>query len=176
MYFLSDTPSAVREVQKFLYVISDKVNTAVPRIAIDGIYGAETESAVRVFQEIYRHNVSGKVDRETFESLYSLYSAAVIDIELSDYLLTDQGFPITLGTQNNDVAVIHLLINELGKTYTDIGYVNVRSTYFSDESQAAVIELQKIFNQPTTGVVDKHLFLRMRDELSALQRLKVVYV
>lgn len=175
MYFLSDTPSAIREVQKFLYVISDSVNTAVPRVAIDGIYGEETESAVRVFQEIYGHGVSGKVDRETFDSLYSLYSEALIDIRVSDFLLTNEGFPIVLGMQNNDVIAVHLLISELGKTYKDIGYVNVKSTYFSTDSKNAVMELQKIFNVPVTGEVDKLFFLRMRQELDAIKRLNTVY-
>ena len=72
MYFLSDSPAAIREVQKFLYVISYRVNSDVPRVAIDGIYGPETEAAVIAFQEIYGHSASGSVDRETFDSLYTL--------------------------------------------------------------------------------------------------------
>ncbi len=175
MYFLSDTSAAIREVQKFLYVISDSVNSQVPRVAIDGIYGPETEYAVRTFQKIYGHEISGKVDRETFDNLYALYSEAIIDIRVSDYILTEDGFPITLGTQNNDVIAVHLIINELGKTYTDIGYVNVKSSYFSEGSQGAVMELQKIFNVPVTGEVDKLFFERMKTELDALKRLNTVY-
>ena len=175
MYFLSDFPAAIREVQRFLYVISYNVNNEVPRVAIDGIYGGETEAAVRAFQEIYGHGVTGKVDRETFESLYSVYSEAVVDISVGDYLITDEGFPIVLGAQNNDVTLVHLLINELSKTYTDIGYVNIKSTYFSEDSRNAIIELQKIFKYDITGEVDKHFFIRMMQELDAIKRLNTVY-
>ncbi len=175
MYFLSDSTAAIREVQKFLYVISYNVNNLVPRVAIDGIYGNETERAVRVFQEIYGHDVSGRVDRETFESLFAVYNDAIIDINVSDYLITDAGFPITQGVQNNDVTIVHILINELSKTYTDIGYINVKSAYFSADSQNAVMELQKIFNLPVTGEVDKHFFMRMRQEIDAIKRLNTVY-
>ena len=151
------------------------MNSDVPRVAIDGIYGPETEAAVIAFQEIYGHSASGSVDRETFDSLYKVYSEAMIDIEASDYLITDEGFPIALGAQSNDVLAVHILINELGKTYTDIGYVNVKSTYFSSDSQNAVMELQKIFNLPLTGTVDKLFFMRMRQELDAIKRLNTVY-
>ena len=175
MYFLSDTSAAIREIQKYLYLISDRVNTNVPRVAIDGIYGPETEAAVRVFQEIYGLTVSGTVERETFENLYLTYSEALIDVNLDNYVLTDEGFPIALGTQNNDVVIVHLMINELSKTYTDIGYVNPNSSYFSLDSQNAVEELQKIFKVDVTGMVDKLFFERMDQELMALRRLNMVY-
>ena len=175
MYFLSDTPAAIREIQRFLYVISDRINNDVPRVAIDGIYGFETEAAVRSFQEIYGLSVTGRVDRDTFDNLYLIYKNAVIDINLDDYVLTDAGFPILLGTQNNDVIAVHLMIDELRKTYKDIGFVNIKSPYFSEQSQNAVMELQKIFNTSVTGIVDKLFFERMRRELDAIKRLNLVY-
>lgn len=175
MYFLSDTSAAIREVQKFLYVVSYNVNDEVPRVAIDGIYGPETESAVRSFQQIWGLEISGKVDRATFDALYVVYREAVLDQSLSDILLTEDGFPIVLGTQNNDVIAVHLLINELGKTYRDIGFINVKSSYFSESSQSAVKELQKIFNLSITGDVDKYLYERMKKEHEAIKRLNTVY-
>lgn len=175
MYFLSDTASAIREVQRFLYVVSYNVNDEIPRVAIDGIYGPETELAVRSFQRIYGLEVTGVVDLATFNTLYVAYLEVVEDQSYSDTILTDEGFPITLGTQNNDVVLLHLLINELGKTYADIGFVNVKSSYFSEESQNAVKELQKIFNLPVTGEVDKRLYYRMKKENEALKRLNTVY-
>ena len=176
MYFLSDTPAAIREVQKFLYVISDRIHNEVPRVAIDGIYGPGTEVAVRIFQQIYGLEESGKVDRSTFDILYIAYNSAMVDIALSDFILTDAGFPIVLGSQNNDVVLVHLLINELGKTYKDIGFVNTRSSYFSEESQNAVKELQKIFKLTESGEVDKLFFESMKQELEAIKRLNAVYI
>ena len=50
MYPLSDKVSAIREVQKFLHLISDKKGSTIPRVSIDGIYGEETRGAVSEFQ------------------------------------------------------------------------------------------------------------------------------
>ena len=67
MYELSDERAAITEVQKFLHVISDDTNGKIPRVAIDGIYGAESRDAVRIFQLEY--NLKQKFDQNLFSSL-----------------------------------------------------------------------------------------------------------
>lgn len=174
MYALSDKPAAIREVQKFLHVISDRVNRNIPRVAIDGIYGDETAEAVRIFQEIYNINPSGLVDRVTFDTLFIKYRDAVIEARLRDYIITDEGFPIKVGSQSNDVIAVHLLITELAKTYSDIGNVG-KGSYFSENSRNATIELQRIFRFPLTGEIDAIFFERMKTEVDALKRANEVY-
>ena len=115
MYELLNKPAAIKEVQKFLYVISDRVNNKVPRVAIDGIYGNETRNAVLIFQRLYDLEGDGTVDRITFDKMYILYEEARNSDLSFDYIITENGFPVKLGDQNNDVIYIHLLINELKK-------------------------------------------------------------
>lgn len=174
MYALSDKPAAIREVQKFLHVISDSVNTSIPRVAIDGIYGEETENAVKIFQQLYGLEINGFVDIITFDMLYSLYSEALIDKNIRDYVITYEGFPIKTGNISDDVLVIHLMFSELEKTYKDIGR-SEKSTYFSDKSRNTAMELQKIFRFPITGEVDARFFERMKIEIAAIKRLNEVY-
>lgn len=174
-YRLSDKPGAIREVQKFIHIISDRVNSDIPRVAIDGIYGEETLDAVRIFQTIYGLEIDGLVDRATFDMLFIMYRDAIIDIRTSDYIITDIGFPLKIGNQNNDVLALHLIILELRKTYTDIGAVS-KSTYFSESTKNAVMNMQKIFRMPVTGEVDSLLYDRMNYELDAIRRLNQIYI
>lgn len=174
MFELLDKRAAIKEIQKFLNIISDRVNRDVPRIAIDGIYGIETHNAVKTFQEIYGINNSGKVDNDTFDLLFLLYSEAVTDANRRDFILTDKKFPFMVGSQGNDVLIINLLINELSKSYFGIEGTN-KSTYFSESTEEAVSVLQNAFLMGITGEVDAALFERMIIELKAIRRIEAVY-
>ncbi len=168
MYELNDTTSAIKEVQKFLYVVSDKLHPEVPRISIDGIYGAETEEAVKIFQALYDIEPTGKVDRITFELLYKAYDENKGVSE--EYIIQTEYFPTKAGDQGNHVLHIHLLMLELAQKYPDIGRIP-KTTYFSNESISATKELQKIFNYAQNGEIDKELYLRILTELNAIKRL-----
>ena len=174
MYELSDERAAITEVQKFLHVISDDTNGKIPRVAIDGIYGAETRDAVRIFQLEYNLNSTGEVDKETFDLLYALYIASIEEREFSDYIITDEGFPLKVGMQNNDVLLLHLLIEELSKTYSDIDPVK-KTTYFSESTENAVKNLQRIFRTTENGEVDFLLYQRITYELDAIRRINEKY-
>ena len=176
MYELLNKPAAIKEVQKFLYVISDRVNNEVPRVAIDGIYGDETRNAVLIFQQLYDLDGDGTVDRITFDKMYVLYKEAVNDDLSSDYIITENGFPVKVGDQNNDVVYIHLLINELRKTYQDIQGVDTKSNYFSDVTKKAVEDLEQIFSIDGNGEVDVDFLSRMEMELEALKRIRETYI
>ena len=175
MYELLNKPAAIKEVQKFLYVISDRVNNEVPRVTIDGIYGDETKNAVLIFQRLYNLEGDGTVDRITFDKMYILYKQARNNDMSSDYIITENGFPVKLGDQNNDVVYIHLLINELKKTYQDIQGVDIKSNYFSDVTKKAVEDLDQIILIDGNGEVDANFLLRMENELDALNRIREIY-
>ena len=176
MYDLLDKPAAIREIQKFLFVISDKVNKEVPRIAIDGIYGEETRNAVVIFQNLYDIDGDGSVDRITFDKMYVLYRDALDEDLRQDYIITDAGFPISVGTQNNDVLYVHLLLNELSKTYKDIERVDVKSTFFSERSRRAVMDLEKIFRIDGNGEINSLFLSRMETEIDSIRRRNEKYI
>ncbi len=176
MYELLDKPAAIREIQKFLFVISDKVNNKVPRVAIDGIYGEETKNAVVIFQDLYDIDGDGTVDRITFDKMYVLYKDALDEDLRSDYIITNGGFPISVGAQNNDVLYVHLLLNELGKTYKDIERIDIKSTFFSERSSRAVKDLEKIFRIDGNGEIDSLFLLRMENEIDSIKRRNEEYI
>jgi len=176
MYELLDKAAAIREIQKFLFVISDTINSDVPRVAIDGIYGEETRNAVLIFQNLYDLDGDGTVDRITFDKMYILYRDAIDENLSRDYIITDGGFPISVGTQNNDVLYIHLLLNELKKRYRDIESVDTKNTFFSENSKNAVMDLEKIFRIKSKGEVDSPFLLRMEKEIDSIKRANEKYI
>ncbi|MBE5939971.1 MAG: peptidoglycan-binding protein [Lachnospiraceae bacterium] len=62
----------VRQVQEQLDRIS-MTYSAIPRVAIDGIYGTGTAEAVRKFQEIFGLGVSGVIDYRTWYKISQIY-------------------------------------------------------------------------------------------------------
>ena len=174
MYRLSDKTAAIKEVQRFLFVISDRVNEEVPRVAIDGIYGNETSEAVAYFQKIYGLLADGNVNRETFDLLFFLYDEAMNQLQLHNYIITDEGFPLTIGMQNHDVMVLNLILTELRYTYPDISHVE-KINYFSKSTQNAIMDLQKIFGEEESGIVDEIFYKRLKDELNSTHMLKKDY-
>ena len=143
MYDLQDKPAAIREVQRYLNLISDNSENKIPRIGIDGIYGDETRGAVSKFQELYKLQISGIVDLLTFTAIYEEYERILDESNRREYLITDIGFPITLGMQGKDVLYINLLLKELSNTYRDIGYIEESKYYWMIDYNNKTVKLNK---------------------------------
>ena len=171
MYRLSDKPAAIREVQKFLFLIREKVEPKIPRVSIDGIYGIETRDAVKEFQKIYGIEESGKVNKETFDLLFLIYNTAITELNEIDFLISEEGFPVKRGDQNSDVAVINHALRQLRETFPDITRAD-KSDYFSLSGENAVKELQSIFGEKQSGRVDAALLKRFNKEITASHNLK----
>ena len=171
---LFDENAATKEVQTFLHVLSDRENGDIPRVAIDGIYGEETREAVREFQKIYGLYESGTVDRETFDLLNEMYLDVLLREEASNAVLVTDPFPLSLGSQGNEVLILNVMLLELEKTYRDIGSVK-KSSYYSTETENAVTNLQRIFRVRENGVVDALFYDRLKDELVFIKLLDTEY-
>lgn len=63
---------AVRTIQEQLNRIAENY-PAIPRVAADGIYGQETENAVRIFQRIFHLPQTGVVDYRTWYKISEIY-------------------------------------------------------------------------------------------------------
>jgi hypothetical protein len=64
----------VRTIQEQLNKISE-VYTAIPKVAVDGVYGTQTAEAVRAFQRIFNLPVTGVVDKATWYRISGIYVA-----------------------------------------------------------------------------------------------------
>lgn len=66
------TGPKVEQMQEQLNAISNNY-PLIPRIAVDGIYGEETQKAVEVFQDIFNLPVTGIVDYRTWYKIQEIY-------------------------------------------------------------------------------------------------------
>ncbi len=78
----------VRVLQSYLNYISDR-NPVISKVEVDGIYGTQTEKAVRTFQEFYGLPVkTGRVNTLTWNAIVSVYEDFY-----SGSLATDKQYP-----------------------------------------------------------------------------------
>ena len=63
---------AVRTIQEQLNRISENY-PAIPKVAVDGIYGPATEESVRVFQRVFKLPQTGVVDYRTWYKISEIY-------------------------------------------------------------------------------------------------------
>ena len=164
MYRLGDERAAIREIQKYLHFVSDRVTKEVPRIAIDGIFGEETKEAVKAFQRLKGIDESGKVDYLTFTLLYDEFLQAKLLYGQESYFIDENVFPIKRGDMGRETLYINLMLDELRAVFKSIGRVDLKP-YFSRSTENAVRDIRSIFRLPDLPIVDLDLFDKMRYEL-----------
>ena len=169
MYQQSDKTPAIKEIQEYLFFLSDKKYESIKRIPIDGVFDKETEDAVIAFQLATSLEPTGIVDYETFTTLYTEYVRVYEEYNEKGYIFGDGSFPLQENDQNEDVRALHVMINELRKNYTKIGEVGTGS-YFSSRTGDAIEAISKIFLLPKTRKLNKGLYKRMKEEIESIKQ------
>lgn len=149
-----DSGSNVRMLQFYLDFIST-FNDFIPKVAIDGIYGPNTENAVRAYQQAYGLPITGTVNQQTWDSMYELYFSILSTLP-SDYLgqsiVPYPGVVLYRGSSGENVSTIQTYLSRIAEVYTEIPKVTVTG-YFGDETEAAVLAYQNLFGLDPRGVV-----------------------
>lgn len=73
---------SVRQMQDQLNAIAN-VYTAIPKVAVDGTFGPQTEASVKAFQEVFGLPANGIVDLPTWYRISELYVAVTRIAELN---------------------------------------------------------------------------------------------
>ena len=172
MYRINDKKAAIKEIQKYLYVISDAMyDKKLPRVSITSVFDSETTAAILKYQELNGLKESGIVDYNTFTSLYRDYSSIIKEKSVSDFIVGETPFPLSKGTQSEDVRALHIIINELTDRFDSIENVGY-GAYYSTATVNAVKTLRRIFGFEITETVDKQLYERLRKELAVLNSMR----
>ena len=115
MYRVNDKKEAVRQLQTFLFALSERGD--IPHLAIDGIFSEETKRSVSEFQRQNSLFPSGKADKTTFDLIYKEY----IDYTKSKKIREGtSAFPLKIADKGTEVARLSTLLYELSEYYTDI--------------------------------------------------------
>lgn len=157
----NDTRANVMELQIYLRRIA-QVHPSIPVINPDGIYGPETQEAVRAFQQEFDLPVTGVVDYDTWNAIFAEY----IDIVTHrDRPLPLDIFPpdvreITPRYTGDVVLVIQIMLRSIARRFQNLPDVAVTGVY-DDQTINGVSEFQRISNLPATGNVDKRTWNRL---------------
>ena len=80
-------------------------------------------------------------------------------------------FPLKVGDSGNDVSNLNTLLRELSNHYIDIKPLPYGS-FYSRDTHAAVLAVQKIFIMDETGLADIGLITRIKKEINERNNFK----
>ncbi len=149
---------------------------AIPKITpVDGIFGQETENAVRAFQTIFSLVPDGIVGKATWYKLQYIYSAVkkLSELESEGLRLEDvsKEFPrvLTLGDTGEEVGVLQYFLETVSVFNAAVpspGY----SGFYDEPTRNAVIAFQSFYGLPATGTVDDATWNYLYDDYRSIIR------
>lgn len=159
------TPLRRGNIGPYVVIIQTELNRiaenypAIPKIPqIDGIFGEQTEAAVRKFQEIFNLQVDGIVGSATWYALVRLYTAVNNLAELQSqgqtyYSIAWARNPIQQGDRGIRVEQLQYMLRVLSAYLSEIPSIAVDGI-FGPATRDAVIAAQRKFGLPETGIVN----------------------
>lgn len=148
---------------------------AIPKISpVDGIFGAQTEAAVRKFQQVFNLAVDGIVGRATWYAIVRLYTAVT---SLSELRSQGQRFyanswahsnPIDQGDRGIKVEHLQYMLSVLADYIPEIPRVSIDGI-FGPATRNAVIAAQRRFGLPQTGVVNFATWDEIYDQYAGIE-------
>ena len=155
---LGSANDAVRVAQIRLNRISGNY-PSIPKIARpDGIFGTDTEAAVRRFQEIFSLTPDGVIGKATWYRIQNVYIGVkkLNDLRSEGIRLEEvtKQFPevLQVGSRGNGVSNLQYFLSYLSSFYETIPAVTVDGV-FGEGTRVAVEAAQRTFGLPTDGVV-----------------------
>ncbi len=157
-YFMDDKQQAVSELQFKLRFIS-QYDTDIPTVLVDGIYGAETREAVRIFQAKNGLSPTGRVNFDTFTEINLQHEFFVKQNDNSG-VLPDfselEGNVISPGERSEYVTMLKLMISKISER--DERFSTEIDNYFNERTENHIKDLQEIFGHEVNGLVDLALW------------------
>lgn len=148
---------------------------AIPKIpVVDGIFGNQTEAAVREYQRIFGLTPDGIVGPATWYSIVRLYTAVT---RLSELRSQGQQFyainwapPTTLqtGSSGEKVRLLQYMLSVLSEYISSIPPVTIDGIY-GPNTQNAVLAFQRRYGLPETGTVGETTWDTIYDQYSGIE-------
>ena len=147
--------NTVRDIQNKLRFLSEDFDT-IPPIAVDGIYGDETQRAVAELQRLLGFDADGEADQRTLNALNDLYRASS---EKRLPAVTVQVFPINeeplvFGSRGVSQTVLNIMLGSLAFVFSNLPKIQSTETFGEDTLESVAI-IQHTAGLATTGQVDK---------------------
>jgi len=157
---LGDVFEEVRIVQYELNRISDNYPSISKIPEVNGVFGSQTEAAVRDFQSVFNLAVDGIVGKATWYQIKAIYNAVKRLSDISSEGVTPEeaeaAFASSLSEGDSGVYVRTLQIYLATIAFFNDSYQSVAvDGVFGPSTRAAVEQVQRIAGLPVTGVVDR---------------------
>ena len=149
-----DSNIGVSSLQYYLSYLSEFYNS-IPRVSVDGIFGASTAAAVRAAQREFGLTPDGVVGDDTWRAIYNAYIGIASTIPLKYTEGNTIPFPgifLRIGIEDDSVRVLQEYLNYISRYITEIPSVNPTG-YFGTRTQEAVVAFQNYYGIPASGVV-----------------------
>ena len=150
--------NAVRTIQLRLNRISNNY-PRIPKIyPVDGFFGADTEAAVRAFQEVFGLTPDGVVGKQTWYRIAYLYTAIARLAELDS-----EGVPLSAaldtlpqnlsaGMTGREIRLLQYLLAVIGYFYDTVPQIYITEVFDAD-TLAAVKAVQNLLGLTPDGIV-----------------------
>jgi len=160
-----DTGTAVQTLQLYLKTLA-AYNPFLPDLSIDGVFGEDTERAVRNFQSLYGLYVDGVVGENTWNRLAEAYLS--LGGLQGGGLRPWPGVLLSLGSRGDNVRYVQDRLNLIRSLFVTVPALS-EDGEFGPRTRLAVREFQRIFGLGVDGVVG-------RDSWNALNRVSAAVV
>lgn len=146
------TGEAVKQLQYFLSAISAYYEDVSP-VKIDGMFGIDTENAVKDFQDAFDLQVDGIVGKKTWDKIYNTFKSIESNLEESIVKSPEYpGYVLKEGSKGYDVIRIQSYLSAISSKYNVIPNISADG-YFGPKTKSAVIAFQKYFGLNPDGII-----------------------
>ncbi|PWL46489.1 MAG: spore cortex-lytic protein [Clostridiales bacterium] len=149
---------------------------AIPQISqVNGVFGADTERAVRAFQRIFQLEEDGIVGKATWYRIKQIYNGVKKLSELdSEGIRPEELEPVVLtdlipGTYSNEMKTVQYYLAVIGYFISGLPEVEIDG-YYGPETEEAIRQFQNYYGLPVTGRMDRETWnrvVRVYNEINA---------
>lgn len=145
----------IRSLQTMLRVIAND-DARYQNVIPDGIYGAQTRSAVSVFQLQNGINATGVADNETWDAIVRIYRPALIRTSKAQpiYISLDAGQILRRGERNPYLYLVQSMLTVISQMFGVITAPEINGI-LDVQTANALSDFQRLSDLPVTGELDK---------------------
>ena len=150
-----DANTGVSLLQYYLDFLSVYYD-GIPSIAVDGIFGEDTENAVYAAQSVFGLSVDGLVGEQTWETIVDAYLGIVETIPVrytEGNTIPFQGTILREGDESEVVRVLQEYLNYIAACIPEVPSTSPTG-YFGSRTRASVEAIQRAYGLPVTGYVN----------------------
>lgn len=142
---------------------------AIPLNDDSEYYTVETESSVKKFQNIFNLEESGIVDKATWYRIKYIYNSVKKISDLYSEGISKEEAALLYATelkyldQGIFIRLLHYLLRTIAFFDPDIPNLGTGGSVYDENTVKMVLAFQKKYSLPTTGVVDKFTWAKLKE-------------